>query len=297
MKKEWNDIEIFYEPGIDRGKTIARALTRGARSIGLKFSTKEAGEFSGKFSSETVAFYGVHKHLREVYDDVLHSSSNLLFFDLGYFGLGARINGSLGNCFHRVGLNDRHPNKYFRNRTHSDARFVRLNLNPGFIKKREKRGDYILVAGMGEKVADFLGMPAGSWESAAIEELRDYTDRPIIYRPKLKNARTRPPPIQGTTYSNYPPIQTDLARSWCAVVHQSNVAIDALLADVPVIVTGGGAASAICHDDISNVDDITRLDEDFRRQFFYDLAYTQWTVNEMADGTFLRHAMGEGLIV
>ena len=287
-------IEIFFEPGIIRGARIARELLQGAHIIGRKAIMMTASEYAGKFNSYTVAFYGVHRGLRSIYDDAIASSTDLLFFDLGYWNLGQYVNGSLRRSYHRVGLNDRHPNAYLMQRDHPETRFSKLHLKPNF--DRKKVGNDILLVGMGSKAAAFHNMVPGYWETSMVKAIRQYTDRQIVYRPKPSASRRSPSSIMGATVSVGCSIEQDLERAWCVVVHQSNAAVDALLAGVPVIVMSGGAAAEICSSDITLVDDPPMPDEATRRQFFNNLAYTQWTLIEMANGAFWRNAVEEGLI-
>ncbi len=291
-------IEIYYSDRSTRGKRLAARLEAGVLRVGRRPMMLNDREFRGGFWAPTVTFYGLHGRLREVYAAALAQGVTLLFVDLGYWHreLPGR---QRWYGYHRVSLNGRHPNDYFQRRKHPSDRFYSMNVPVRFARRPEERGDSIMVPGMSDKAAEVCGLGGvGEWERGVIEEIRRHTDRPIIYRPKPGARRAPPPAIPGTSYSfTNESVEEALRRTWCVVTHHSNVAVDALVNGVPAITTDGGAASAVCSSDVSLVDDPPFPSEKERARFFADLAYTQWTPDEFANGVFWRHVIEEGLCV
>jgi hypothetical protein len=86
------------------------------------------------------------------------------------------------------------------------------------------------------------------------------------------------------------PISEALASARAIVTHHSNVAVEALAAGVPVhCFTGAAAACSVPLD---------RLCErpEGREQFLADVAYLQWSLDEMRSGAYWAHIKERGVI-
>jgi hypothetical protein len=162
------------------------------------------------------------------------------------------------------------------------------------LEPMKKRGDYILLAGMSRKAAKSWRYHPEEWERDAIRQIKEVTDRPILYRPKpsWKNAK----PIEGTHYSNRQSrLEPVLRGAWAVVTHHSNVAVDGLITGIPCFLQTGVARPL-------GLDDLTRIEEPFYpegdvvRQWAYNVAYSQWNVPEMRLGLPWRHMKKEGLL-
>ncbi len=145
---------------------------------------------------------------------------------------------------------------------------------------------------MGAKGAAAEGFYPQQWERDTIGKLRLFTDREIIYRPKPSDPLASP--IPGTHFSKKTTtLEEDLASAWCVVTHHSNVAVDALLAGIPVFCVGG-VAREMGTPDLSQIE--TPHYPNDREQWAADLAYTQWSVPEMAAGHCWAHLKSDGLV-
>tara|TARA_R100001230_G_C5635655_1_gene142555 strand:- start:598 stop:957 length:360 start_codon:yes stop_codon:yes gene_type:complete len=90
-------------------------------------------------------------------------------------------------------------------------------------------------------------------------------------------------------YGNKDPIYKDLQGAWATVGYSSGGTVDSLLAGIPVITPSNlNFAYPISSHDISCVENPKMED---RQQLFNDLAYTQWTVTEMAHGLPYKHLL------
>jgi hypothetical protein len=236
--------------------------------------------------AEIAVFYGFDRNLQKVMRDYRAAGKAVVYVDLGYWN---RREGGPLHGYHKVSVNGRHPTAYFQGTKHSADRFDRLGIA---IQPWKPAGRHIIVAGMSAKGAEAEGFDPHAWEEWTIEELRNVTDRPIIYRPKPSWIEARP--IPG---SKFAPGLDDLPGLFvdchAVVTHHSNVAIDALMAGIPAFVTDG-PATALCFRDLERIESPWRPDG--RAQFAYDLAHAQFKVSEMRDGTVWRHLKTEGLI-
>lgn len=189
------------------------------------------------------------------------------------------------NCY-KVSVNSRHPVEYFQLYKHDDSR--RKKFVKELLPYRQR--DNILVAGMGSKAAWAEKLePLNSWETNAIAEIKRHTDRPIHFRPKTPDA----PPIPGSTYSPGIPLSVALASANVVVTHHSNVAVDGLINGAPAFAFAG-VSSVIGLQDLSKIE--TPLYSDHREQWLNDVAYCQWSIKELRDGTCWNHLKSEGII-
>lgn len=189
--------------------------------------------------------------------------------------------------YFKVSVNDRHPTQYFQKRNHDSRRRVMVSPELG----DWKCGNHILLAGMGAKAAWAEKCePVESWERTMVQIIKDYTNRPIIYRPKPSWSGAKP--IPGTIFSSR---KDPLPLKGChaVVTHHSNVAVDGLVYGVPVF-THYGVASSLGSGGVWRIEK-PYYSED-REQWLNDVAYCQWSETELKDGTCWRHLKEEGLV-
>lgn len=178
----------------------------------------------------------------------------------------------------------------------SPDRYVRANL-PAHrflsfgvqIQPVAKGGDTIIVAGSSSKAAAEHGFAFQQWEREVIGKLQGCGKR-ILYRPKPTD-RMVPQRIPGAMLDTGP-LEESMARACGVVTHHSNVAIDALAAGIPThCVTGAAAAFSVPLEEIANCDM-----PDGREQFLYDVAWLNWSLDEMRAGAYWRHIKERGLV-
>ena len=217
-----------------------------------------------------------------LFDAYRGAGGHFVYLDLGWWGRKPKTD-VLGG-FHKVSVDAREPTAYFRGNFATD-RFAHHGLTAA---PWRADGRHVLLAGMSAKSAKTRGFRPQEWEMATIEAIRSATGRPIMYRPKPSWAEATP--IPGTIYS-FPDTELALALCdcWAVVTLHSNVAVDALLAGVPVTVAEGVAR------DFSTplVQIETPRRPEGRDQLLADIAYAQWLPSEMADGSCWRHLLKE----
>lgn len=156
------------------------------------------------------------------------------------------------------------------------------------VKPVNTSGDTIVIAGCSAKSSIEHGLIYRKWEVDTAEALQGCGKR-IVYRPKPTDKMRSP--IPGTEYDDGP-IEATLARASAFVSHHSNACIDALVAGVPVhCVTGAAAAFSVPLADIAGAD----MPEG-REQFLADVAWLNWSLEEMRRGEAWRHLKERGLI-
>ncbi len=236
--------------------------------------------------SDIAVFYGMSGRLPRVMKDYKKSGATAVYIDLGYWGRrdGGRLAG-----YHKVSVNDRHPTAYFQSVRHPTDRLSKFRIK---IKPWRRSGKQILIAGMSGKGAISQKFQPGEWESLAVEDIKRYSKRPIIFRPK-------PSCRYGIKIPGCPVSPADqrivdaLHNCHAVVTHHSNAAVDAILEGIPAFAIRG-VATPLALDDLSKIEE--PLYPDGREQWAADIAYCQWNLNEMATGQVWRHLKSEGLI-
>ena len=129
-------------------------------------------------------------------------------------------------------------------------------------------GRQVLVCPPGTAVRNFYGDEAAGWLESTLTTLARHTDRPLVVREKPAGF-----------------VATDLVQAFqdvhAVVTYVSNMAIDALLAGIPVFVDPKSAARWVGQTDLSCIETPAYPD---RLPWLRHLAYCQFTVEEMASG-------------
>jgi len=115
----------------------------------------------------------------------------------------------------------------------------------------------------------FYGAPASDWIMDVVRQVAKVSSRNIVVRFKAQADKR--------------PLQQDLHDAWAVVVYNSNAAVEALQAGVPVFVTCPWASTASM-----GLSDLSKISEPYypvdRVKFLWALAYRQWTLQEIASG-------------
>lgn len=190
----------------------------------------------------------------------------------------------------KVGLNGINRIAYFGSNTNNDSR--RADLLGLGLKPWRTEGEYILVCGQHDKSLQWRNQPSMSnWFLKTYDEIRKYTDRPIIFRPHprcrlehiergLKHVyRQEPVKLDGS----YDDFDMGFDNVYCTISHSSNPGIHSVLDGVPSFVSTDSLAYDVGND-IDFLHDIENPLRPDRAQWLTDYAYTEWTVEEISQG-------------
>ena len=187
------------------------------------------------------------------------------YMDTGYFGNGKR------KLYHRITKNDVQNFGPIIDRPGD-----RLQAT-GFQPHKFYRGTNILLAPPSQKLLNLYDINLEAWLQNTQDEIKKYTDRPVITRLK----QTRASRVSDNT------MEMALAQDvHCLVTFSSIAAGEALLLGKPAITLGPNAAATLCSQSLSEIENpkIPTLDE--VAAWARHIAYCQFT--EMRDGTAWR---------
>ena len=128
-------------------------------------------------------------------------------------------------------------------------------------------GRHVLLALPGMTFGRAMGIDVPRWTATIHKKLRNASKRPIIVRPKQSERA----------------LADDLDGAWCVVTHSSNVAVDAVVAGVPVFVTSTSPCAPVGRCDLE-IEKPVRPD---REHWLASLMCQQFTLDEMRSGLAL----------
>ena len=143
------------------------------------------------------------------------------------------------------------------------------------IEPWKKLGRKILIAKPDEKPCKFYGIDLEQWTTDTVETIKKYTDRPIEVRHKPR-ARGTSGPAAATI-----PFEEQAQDTHCVVTCISLAAIDAQMMGIPTICDPASFAADISSTSLEEIENPRRVD---RQQWFNNLAYSQFTHDEIESG-------------
>lgn len=156
------------------------------------------------------------------------------------------------------------------------ARLERLGVQ---IAPSRCSGRNVLIALQSPQFYDrWTGMGQRQYLTTLQQQLRAVTSRPIEVRHKPLGR------IRRHQAYRQPTLGQAIANAWIVVTHSSAVAIHALAAGVPVIVTEQSFCAARLATPWQRLENPYRPTQDERRELFARIAGHQWTLAEMRSG-------------
>lgn len=267
---------VFFASDKPREQELSRNFISGAKRHGWKCEVRplspEAPNLTGL---DAIAMVGVKS--KRLFDAAKRAGVIPIMLDKGY--VRTRAEGSRVWEFWRVAVDGHHPTRTLMLRKRSADRWNALHLQT---QSWHRSGSHILIAGSSAKYHAFYDLPEpNAYYSQLVDDIRERTDRPIVYRPKPSYRDAVP--IEGTRFSSDEETIADaLWGAHCLVTHGSNACFEAALLGVPSIILGDGVAAPISSRDLDMVE---RAPCGKREQWLANLAYCQWTEQEMREGT------------
>jgi len=292
-----NKINIYIRRKTNRTvSNTLKASIEGFRVLGLDFQVLYEDEYR---PSDIAVLYGYHKKVsgagvrrKQIYDTQKKLGNKILVFERGF------LNREL---YHSVGWNGINGRADFVVKDKPADRFNQLNIKT---KEYKKGREPILLCGQVPWDANVQTLNTGNkkkissvggymkWLNQTYTEIRANTARDIIFRPHPKFMGRQdwykvaiPETIEWSVQN----IKKDFKRCSTCVVFSSNTAVEAVMEGLSIYVGDiGSMAYPIANKDFSKIDNPINLD---REQWLYDLAYKQWTWEEISRGKFWEHLL------
>ena len=185
----------------------------------------------------------------------------------------------------KIGINGINSGSYFAENKNDDRRkLLGMNLAPW-----KNSGNHILICNQHDRSLQWESNPSlKDWTHFAVNEIRKYSDRPIKIRmhprcPYSFNFSEKN--VQRSTEKN---ILDEFRDAWAVVNYSSNPGIESVLHGIPAFVGAKSLAAPVANLDLSKIENPLRPD---REQWLNDLAWTEWTLDEIASGIPQEHLL------
>jgi hypothetical protein len=266
---------IFYASDKPREQELAAAFIAGIKVHGGEAEQRDLCASPSLKGATSCAMVGVKS--KRLFDLCKAKGVVPIMLDKGY--VRTRRPDARVWEYWRVSVGAHHPTRTTLMRRKMPAdRLEQIGL---LTRPWRSRGYSIVIAGSSAKYHNFYGLAEpNEYYSNLVEQLRQVTDKQIIYRPKpsFKDAL----PISTTLFSSGDEnIMGALEGAWALVTHGSNACFEAAVLGIPSIILGDGIMAPISS---TSLDEIMTPKLGKREQLFQNLAYHQWTEPEMRSG-------------
>ena len=253
-------VVCYPQPGKARSREVLEAFAAGARAAGARADLCTTPP--DRPGPGGAAFYGC-VGLERLLAQARASSNDWWYGDNAFFD---RSRGRYFRFAHNAFQSD-HGSRLTDHGVEARSRLAALGVA---LAPWHRGGRHVVVV---EQSAHFLGLcgAGADWLDRTLGEIRRGTDRPLRVR-----AWRRDKDKAAATLAH------DLAGAWALVTHTSAAANEALLAGVPVFVTGPCAATPLAGGPLSALEQPRYPDH--REDWAAGLAASQWTLDELRAG-------------
>ena len=229
---------------------------------------------------EPLTMYGILAGSGEIYKQCLKSKKDFYFMDHGYF-----TNAHDSPHWLRITMNKHCQNQLQEKPTDRYEKYFKREIKPW------NKGKKILVLPPTNAISNFFGVT--DWLDKTLKILRSNTDRIIDVRDKPYNPTVTVDHVGATVKVDRPTQHKDPIRwedYFATVTYNSNTMVASLSNGIPVFCDAlNSAAAPISETDFSKIETPKYGD---RIALFSSLAYNNWTMEEMANGTAWRMLNG-----
>lgn len=212
---------------------------------------------------------------RKLIKQCWENNHTFYYMDSGYVGnYKSKSNPHGWKLWHRIVKNNiQHTEIIDR----PDDRWKRLD----YPIENRKQGKHILLVTPSEKPCKFYGINKDNWVQDTLTEIKKYTDRSVVIRDKAPRQQR----ITRTIFE-------DLYDCHALVTYQSIAAVESVLYGVPAFTLAPTAADPVCDKDLSLIEHPTQQDQDKIYKWACHLAYGQFHIDELKNGTAYRLLRG-----
>jgi len=209
---------------------------------------------------DIIPIIGCSPQLRPLIDGWILRKRNYIYWDRGYF---FRVYATWLPRGENGGMYRWHQNSYQLQALRGEPP-DRWNARKPPVQPWSRGGRHIVIAAPTRTYAAFHRCE--SWIADTIDALARVTDRQLVIRDKESKR----------------PLQTDLHGAHALVTHGSNAAVEAIICGTPTFTHPDSAAALVGLTDLRKIEQPIYPE---RQPWFNALAYSQYSENELTDGT------------
>ena len=248
-------------------------------AIGSGGRVINSDDFNYKDSEDPIVLRGILKH--KIMKRCWFGGRDFYFMDTGYMGNQPSPLNPMGwKYHHRIVKNDLQHDEIVNRPA---DRFKRLAIP---LHRCKKGGRKILIAKPDEKPMKFYDLDLDQWVQETIDTIKQYTDRPIEVRDRVKSRTDR-----MVTNSLKEALDDDVHA---LITFNSNAATEAVMYGYPAFtLSPTHAAKPVTEQDLSKIETPYYPEMEKVEAWAHHLAYGQFHINELKDGTAWRILNGK----
>lgn len=273
-------IEIHPQFGPLNSKPIFDAFIKSLQDAGETLYINKSVDNADVAVIWSVLWNGRMGQYRRIWDQYRSQGKPVVVIEVG---------GLKRNTTFKIGINGINRSADFANQEFDDQRWKKFNID---LKPWNPSGEIIVICGQHDTSEQWKGMPRMQvWIEAQINEIRQYTTRPILVRPhprnifhldenKFKNVQVKLPKRDYKTYDDTD-FKALLDRSWAVINHSSNPAMESVFHGIPVFVSERSLCYEVGNEKLSSINKPAMPN---RLQWAHKLSYTEWWQDEIRQG-------------
>jgi hypothetical protein len=189
------------------------------------------------------------------------------------------------NVLWKISVNSIDNTGYYGPINNTESRKNKLKI----FEKPWKQSQNIIIACQNPNSQLWNKMPSNeTWVNGIISEIRKYSDRPIIVRNHPRNhirlnrkdVILQTPKKILTSYDSFD-FENSLKSAWAIINYNSNPGVISAINGTPIFVHTTSLAFPVGNLSFSNINHPLTPD---RSQWLNDIAYTEWTIDEIESG-------------
>jgi hypothetical protein len=271
----------------------ANSNTQASLDLYNSYSPCDVGVILGSWKPRDKTHHNVR-------NDIVENVSTFIVIETPL--LGRVVNQQ--NTQHRIGINGfLNQSGIFNHGNHKDSRVKKLGIEwNGW--KHDPNGHILLMLQLPGD-ASLRGINLYEWVDYAINKIRLATDRPIVIRTHpahgIKSSDEFHSLVSSVALSNlksnvsfsigrHKSFEDDISGAYCSVAYSSGSSIDSVLHGIPTVaVDPGNFAWDISTNYLDEIETVKLATQDEINQWLNNLSYSQWSPEEMYDGTAWKH--------
>ena len=274
------NFKLWREHGAQNAGPVFDAFEHSCISNGHTISSNTSYHHTDCHVIWSVLFHGRMARNKDIWANSVRDNKAIIVLEVGGIKRGTTW---------KVAINGINRDAFFGDKGNDSKRAKALDLE---LKSWRTDGEYILLCGQHDKSLQWHNMPSMSnWFLNTYDEIRKHTDRPILFRPHprcrlphiergLKNViRQEPTHLRGT----YDDFDMAFDNVWATVSFSSNPGIHSIINGVPAFV----GTSSLAYDVGNDIDFMHNIEHPLmpnRQQWLNDYAWTEYTIEEIANG-------------
>lgn len=204
---------------------------------------------------------------------------NILVFDASFTG---------HKHYYAVSINGIKGYGTYLGNHEDDLRWKKLDLN---LSDYRKTGRYIVILGQTRYGTSTYDINVFDEYDEAIRKLLKVSKYAILFRhhPKVFKKRAEIYKNSHIQFAHHEPLEQVLKNTYAAVYYNTNASIFALIYGIPIFsLSQSGIAFEVSNKNLNNINSPKYFD---RELFFNKIAYWQWSLDEIKDGTFWKYIL------